>query len=89
MPKSGGACRRCRQHREQASQPLRRGHGRLTLQMPDTFLFYDLETYGKLSLGVENLLNKQYILSWSQLAGYQNYWAGRGRVTSLTYSITF
>ncbi|HMH68372.1 MAG TPA: TonB-dependent receptor [Pinirhizobacter sp.] len=50
---------------------------------------YDMENYGKLSLGVENLLNKQYILSWSQLAGYQNYWAGRGRVTSLTYSITF
>ncbi|MFC4763158.1 TonB-dependent receptor [Dyella koreensis] len=50
---------------------------------------YDLQRYGKLSLGVENLTDKQYILSWSQLAGYQNYWAGRGRVTSLTYTITF
>lgn len=49
---------------------------------------YDLQRHGKLSLGVENLFNKQYILSWSQLAGYQNYWAGRGRVTSLTYTIT-
>jgi iron complex outermembrane receptor protein len=49
---------------------------------------YSLERYGKLSLGVENLLDKQYILSWSQLAGYQNYWSGRGRVTSLTYTIT-
>ncbi|TCV92728.1 iron complex outermembrane receptor protein [Luteibacter rhizovicinus] len=49
---------------------------------------YDMQQHGKLSLGVENLLDKQYILSWSQLAGYQNYWAGRGRVTSLTYSIT-
>jgi len=50
---------------------------------------YDLGRDGKLSLGVENLFDKQYILSWSQLAGYQNYWAGRGRVTSLTYTITF
>lgn len=50
---------------------------------------YDMQRFGKISLGVENLLNKQYILSWSQLAGYQNYWAGRGRVTSLTYKITF
>jgi len=37
---------------------------------------------------VENLFNRQYILSWSQLAGYQNYWAGRGRMTSLTYTVT-
>ena len=50
---------------------------------------YDLARYGKVSLGVENLLDKQYILSWSQLAGYQNFWAGRGRMTSLTYTITF
>ncbi len=50
---------------------------------------YDMARYGKLSLGVENLFDKQYILSWSQLAGYQNYWAGRGRMTSVTYTITF
>jgi iron complex outermembrane receptor protein len=50
---------------------------------------YDMARYGKLSLGVENLFDKQYILSWSQLAGFQNYWAGRGRMTSLTYTITF
>ncbi len=50
---------------------------------------YDLEKYGKVSFGVENLFDKQYILSWSQLAGFQNYWAGRGRVTSLTYTIKF
>jgi len=49
---------------------------------------YDLGKHGKLSLGVENLFNRQYILSWSQLAGYQNYWAGRGRMTSLTYTVT-
>lgn len=50
---------------------------------------YDLQRFGKVSLGVENLLDKQYILSWSQLAGFQNYWAGRGRMTSLTYTIKF
>ncbi len=50
---------------------------------------YDLQRYGKISLGVENLLNKQYVLSWSQLAGYQNYWAGRGRMISVTYQIKF
>ncbi len=50
---------------------------------------YDLQRYGKISLGVENLLDKQYVLSWSQLAGYQNYWAGRGRMVSVTYQIKF
>lgn len=50
---------------------------------------YDMHNFGKFSLGVENLFDKQYILSWSQLAGFQNYWAGRGRMTSLTYTITF
>lgn len=49
----------------------------------------DAGKVGKFSLGVENLFNKYYILTWSQLAGYQNYWAGRGRVVSLTYSYTF
>ncbi|MEP6899257.1 MAG: TonB-dependent receptor [Rhodanobacter sp.] len=50
---------------------------------------YDMHRYGALSLGIENLLDKQYILTWSQVPGYQNYWAGRGRVVSVTYSITF
>src|SRR6185312_1094255 len=50
---------------------------------------YALQNYGQLSLGVENLLDKQYILSTSQVVGYQNYWSGRGRVTSLTYTIAF
>lgn len=50
---------------------------------------YDMNRYGQLAFGVENLLDKQYILTWSQVPGYQNYWAGRGRVFSVTYSITF
>ncbi|WP_141455500.1 TonB-dependent receptor [Pseudoxanthomonas sp. z9] len=47
------------------------------------------ESFGKFSVGIENLTDKQYILSWSQLAGYQNYWAGRGRMVSITHTINF
>ncbi|MBD9370571.1 TonB-dependent receptor [Xanthomonas sp. XNM01] len=50
---------------------------------------YQLARYGKITVGIENLLDKQYILSWSQVPGWQNYWAGRGRMTSLTYTVTF
>jgi iron complex outermembrane receptor protein len=47
--------------------------------------------FGKslLTLGVENLTDKFYVLSWSQVPGYRNYWSGRGRVTSLTYTMKF
>lgn len=50
---------------------------------------YDFGKAGKLSLGVENLTNKFYILSWSQVAGFRNYWSGRGRVVSVTHTVTF
>jgi iron complex outermembrane receptor protein len=50
---------------------------------------YDMGKYGKLTLGIENVTNKFYILSWSQVAGFRNYWSGRGRVFSLTHTITF
>jgi iron complex outermembrane recepter protein len=33
--------------------------------------------------------NRFYILSWSQVAGFRNYWSGRGRVWSITHNITF
>lgn len=46
---------------------------------------YDAGTIGRFSLGIENLLNKQYILTWSQVPGFRNYWAGRGRVYSVNY----
>ncbi|MGQ0383870.1 MAG: TonB-dependent receptor [Gammaproteobacteria bacterium] len=42
---------------------------------------------GMLTLGVENLLDKYYVLTWSQLPGFRNFTTGRGRVTSLTYTI--
>ncbi|MGZ3184942.1 MAG: TonB-dependent receptor [Telluria sp.] len=45
--------------------------------------------YGDLSLGVENLLNKFYILTGSQMPGFQNYTAGRGRTVSVSHRITF
>ncbi|MEO5830688.1 MAG: TonB-dependent receptor [Rhodanobacter sp.] len=45
--------------------------------------------YGTLSLGIENLTDKFYILSYSQVGGQDNYMSGRGRVYSLTHSITF
>jgi iron complex outermembrane receptor protein len=50
---------------------------------------YQSEKFGRFSLGIENLTDKQYILSWSQLAGFQNYWAGRGRMISFTHQIKF
>ena len=49
---------------------------------------YDIR-YGKLSLGIENLTDKFYILSYSQTGGNDNYMSGRGRVFSLTHTITF
>ena len=50
---------------------------------------YDMRKYGTLTLGVENLANKFYILSWSQVVGFRNYWSGRGRVASLSYALNF
>ncbi|TDK23080.1 TonB-dependent receptor [Luteimonas aestuarii] len=50
---------------------------------------YRVENVGRFSLGVENLLDKQYILTWSQVPGFRNYWAGRGRMYSVTYEYTF
>jgi len=50
---------------------------------------YDFGKYGKLSVGIENLMNKFYILSASQVEGYRNYWSGRGRVVSVAHTLTF
>lgn len=50
---------------------------------------YDMGRFGKLSLGVENLTDKFYVLSWSQVPGFRNYWSGRGRVVSITHTLTF
>jgi iron complex outermembrane receptor protein len=55
----------------------------------DLSVNYDLEKYGALSLGVENLTDKFYFLSFSQIDFFRNYFAGRGRTVSLTYRIDF
>lgn len=44
---------------------------------------------GAVTLGVENLTDKFYILSWSQVPGFRNFWAGRGRMVSMIYTMNF
>ena len=55
----------------------------------DLSVNYQTDRFGRFTLGIENLLDKQYILSWSQVPGFQNYWAGRGRMVSISHTITF
>ncbi len=55
----------------------------------DLGMNYKTDKYGRFSLGVENLTDKQYILSWSQVPGFRNYWAGRGRMISFTHEFTW
>lgn len=50
---------------------------------------YDLKKYGSLAVGIENLANKYYILSYSQIDSFQNYVAGRGRMFSVGYEMKF
>ena len=50
---------------------------------------YDWGRYGKTTVGIENLTNKFYVLSWSQLPGFKNYFSGRGRVFSVTQTVNF
>ncbi len=58
------------------------------------YTVYDLSgtyhtKYGDFSVGVENLMNKFYILSFNQVDFFENYFAGRGRTVSGTYTIKF
>lgn len=55
----------------------------------DLTVNYDMERYGGFTLGVENLTDKFYFLSFSQIDFFRNYFAGRGRTVSLTYRIDF
>ncbi len=45
--------------------------------------------WGDFSIGIENLFNKYYILPWAQIDQFNNYFAGRGRVISLSHAIKF
>jgi iron complex outermembrane recepter protein len=55
----------------------------------DLTVNYDMEKYGGIVLGVENLTDKFYFMSFSQIDFFRNYFAGRGRTVSLTYRIDF
>ena len=44
---------------------------------------YRVQNLGTVTLGVENLFNEYYFLSFSQIDFFQNYFAGRGRTVSL------
>lgn len=56
----------------------------------DLSVNYDTGRFGKLTLGVENLFNKQYILTTSEASNSNDDWmAGRGRVFSLSHNINF
>ena len=44
---------------------------------------------GTLSLGIDNLTDKFYILSQSQVEGFQNFFSGRGREVTVGYAINF
>lgn len=61
-------------------------HGYTLFDMNGT---YNMGRYGELSLGVENLFNRFYILTSSQVSAFQNYAAGRGRMVSLSHKIKF
>ncbi|MEO6102631.1 MAG: TonB-dependent receptor, partial [Pseudoxanthomonas sp.] len=50
---------------------------------------YRTERFGRFTIGIENLTNRQYVLSWSQVDFFKNYFAGRGRMVSATYEYTF
>ncbi|MFT3817384.1 MAG: TonB-dependent receptor [Rubrivivax sp.] len=60
----------------------------------DLVASYDMGRWGKLTLGIENLTDKFYVPSGSQVdpnfgPGFSNYWSGRGRVVSVTHTVTF
>lgn len=58
----------------------------------DAVVTYQAEDLGKFTLGVENLLDEQYITYYSQTLTYVNddtYFAGRGRAISLAWEKSF
>jgi iron complex outermembrane receptor protein len=55
----------------------------------DLTVSYDTERWGAFSVGIENLTDKFYFLSFSQIDFFRNYFAGRGRTVSLNYRIDF
>ncbi|MGR5349809.1 TonB-dependent receptor [Vibrio mediterranei] len=61
------------------------GYGLMDLSM-----FYDMQSYGRVRVGIENLFNEQYINYFSQIRHHNAYYfSGRGRTFSLGYEIDF
>lgn len=61
-------------------------------ELMDAMLSYGTATLGDISLGIENLLDEQYITYYSQTLTYVNdttYFAGRGRTLSLKWDKAF
>lgn len=51
---------------------------------------YDLGKQGRVSLGIENIFNKQYVNYFSQIRASDDYYfSGRGRTFSLNYELDF
>lgn len=50
---------------------------------------YKVDGVGTIALGAENLFNKQYLLAFSQIDFFQNYFAGRGRTVTLSLRSDF
>ena len=71
----------------QGTGSAERTSGRTLLDASAT---YDTGRFGKLTLGIENLLDKQYIMTTSEASTANDDWlAGRGRVFSLTHTVRF
>ena len=45
--------------------------------------------WGDFSIGLENVTDKYYIVPWAQIDQFQNYFAGRGRVISVSHTVKF
>ena len=93
---SGTSCRRLGDPRLRTSYVGRDiNEGRAGEEHTHGYTIYDLtaqlrhRTLGRFSLGVENLTDKFYFLSFSQIDFFRNYFAGRGRTVSLTHMIDF
>lgn len=50
---------------------------------------YKIDGVGTVSLGAENLFNKYYLLAFSQIDFFQNFFAGRGRTVTLSLKSDF
>jgi iron complex outermembrane receptor protein len=56
----------------------------------DASVKYDLQKYGKLTFGIENVMDEHYVGYFSQIRNHSSYYfSGRGRNYSLSYEFNF